>query len=58
MLLMDKIGLSNTDQEFAEKIIYLLENDKYRKVIGKRGSSFVRKNFTWEIAEKAFKKIL
>ena len=50
--------VADSNEDFAEKIVYLLENDKERNKMAKNGSNFVRKNFTWEIAEKEFKKIL
>lgn len=50
--------VAESDEDFANSILKLLDDDKLRTKIGKCGSNFVRKNFTWQVAEKELKKIL
>jgi len=35
--------------EFAEGLLFMCENDGVRKGLGQKGSSFVRRNFAWDV---------
>lgn len=45
-------------EEFSNKILLLLNDDELRKKIGKNASIFIRNNWTWDTARKAFSKII
>lgn len=50
--------VASTNEEFAQKILTILQNKDIEKRFGKNGSDFIRNNFTWNIAEKKFIELL
>lgn len=44
--------------KMADIIVNLINDDELRKKIGKNGSEYINKNFTWDVAEEELKKIL
>lgn len=50
--------VAKNDQEFADFVCSLLEDSELREQIGNSGQKFVKKYFTWENAEEAFRKAL
>lgn len=44
--------------EFANKVIELLENSKLQHEMGINGSRYVNQNFTWNVAERQFIRLL
>ena len=44
--------------EFANSVVKLIDDAKLRKTIGFNAYTYVKNNFTWDIAEKKLKKIL
>ncbi|MBU4445201.1 glycosyltransferase family 4 protein, partial [bacterium] len=43
---------------FSKTLLYLIENSKNRKEMGKRGRDIVLKHFTWEITSRKIEKVL
>lgn len=50
--------IEDNDDEFAEIICELLNDNKKAYEVGQNGNKYVTNNFTWDIAEINFKKIL
>lgn len=50
------VATNNID--FAKKVLMILDDDKLRKRLEKNSVDFIKKNFTWSVAEKQFKNIL
>lgn len=46
------------EKEFADSIIYLLNNDNYRLSIGKRDSDYVQREWRWDLVKDAFSSLL
>ena len=46
------------EKEFADSIIYLLNNDNYRLSIGKAGSDYVQREWRWDLVKDAFSSLL
>lgn len=44
----EEVMVADNPEEFADRIIELLQNGHLRKIISKRGFDFVRLNFSWE----------
>lgn len=43
---------------FADSVVEILENRSLQNKLGKNASEFVKEHFTWDVAEKEFKKLL
>lgn len=50
--------VAESDQEFANSVCMLLEDEEQRKRIGLHGQKFVKDNFSWVNAENAFTKVV
>lgn len=46
------------NQVFADSVVEILENRSLQNKLGKNASEFVKEHFTWDVAEKEFKKLL
>ena len=46
------------EKEFADSIIYLLNNDNYRLSIGKAGRDYVQREWRWDLVKDAFSSLL
>lgn len=49
---------ANTDVEFSERIIYLLNNVVKAKEIGQEGYKFVKENYSWKKQNELFVKLI
>lgn len=49
--------VSDSNEDFADDVVKFLLDEKLREEIGKNGQTFVKNNFTWKQAEKAFHEV-
>lgn len=49
--------IGDEDEDFAEKVVRLLYDEKLCKQIGRSGQNFVRDHFTWGLAREAFAEV-
>ena len=50
--------VEDKNEEFADEVVNLLNNDLKRKMMGKNARMFVENNFTWKVARDRFEKLL
>ncbi len=50
--------VEDKNEEFANEVVNLLNNDLKRKMMGKNARMFVENNFTWKVARDRFEKLL
>lgn len=50
--------VADDNDDFAEQVVSLLQDDEKRVLIGKRASEFIQHYFTWDVARNQFQKIL
>lgn len=50
--------IEDNDIKYAERICQLFENDALRIQMGEAGKKFVKENFSWNTARKAFEEVL
>lgn len=48
----------DNNREFAEAVIKLMKDSKYRTQVGYNGCKYVRENWTWDIAAAKFREVL
>lgn len=53
----EQIIAADEPEEFADRTIEMLRDGNLRKTVGKRGTDFVRDNFSWEEAIKKTEEI-
>ena len=46
--------IADKNDDFANAIVELLNNDEKRECIGRNGSDYIARNFTWDLAKKRF----
>lgn len=49
--------IAEKDDNFVNAIVELLLDDKKREYIGKNGSTYISRNFTWGLAKKRFEEL-
>lgn len=49
--------VSDTPEEFAEKVLILLENDALRKTLGKNAREFVKRRYDWQTNMNKFEEL-
>lgn len=47
--------LADDDDKFADGVVEILTDDVKRVNMGRNGCEFIKKNFTWEVAEEEFR---
>ena len=55
---MEDWVIANSEEDFADNVIKLIRNHDFRINIGKRGSEFVNKNFTWDTTKDSLYSLL
>ena len=48
----------NETSKLEESLTLLLEDEKKRKEMGKKGREFIKKKFSWEIITKQFSEVM
>lgn len=50
--------VADDNETFANQVIALLEDSELRQLFGENGRDFVKKNFSWKVAEEQFRELL